>query len=274
MNKLKENQPDLPAREAVAEVDDLFQGQKNNCLLMDGVLSINKENTERSKIENFSNEVEHDLPTVGGGMASYFAQGEDDLNLTTLDGILDEIDEVRDLDCANGLSGSCEEYFLDIDLAREVSALSGCPSNGFCFSNLSPDSHSPGYSRSSNGAIGMSKTSTVTTTAPEVQCNGQLENNVHCLVLKHSEGSKRSSSMVGGADENILEKRRRKPPQRYIEESSKADSSHGQKHNDNVVVAKDMPLMCRHPKKRSAIPPVRIPILFFFSLNFIRSEGC
>ncbi|KAK4784830.1 hypothetical protein SAY86_019198 [Trapa natans] len=268
MNALKENQPDLPAQEAVTEVDDLLEGPKNKGLIMDDVLSFNKD-TKRSEIEDFSNEVEHGLQTVGGEMASYFAQGEDDLNLTGLDGILDEI---KDLDCANGLSCSCEEYFLDIDLAQEVSALNGGPSNGFYFSILSPDSHSPGYSGSSNGAIGMSETSTVTTTL-DVQCNGQsykivstpacfhdlgkkwkLENSVDCLVDKHQEGNKRSSLMVGGADENILEKRKRKPPQRYIEESSKANSSHKQKHN----VVKNMPPMCRHPKKGSAKPLVSV----------------
>ncbi|KAK4769028.1 hypothetical protein SAY86_027178 [Trapa natans] len=132
--------------------------------------------------------------------------------LKALDGILDEIEGVEDLDFGNGLTGSCEDYFLDIDLAQEVSNLTHGPSGG------------------SNCVVGMSEASTITT-APDSR-----RRRIKRMLLYWPE------ILSNG------EKRRRKPPRRYIEESSRADSKHRLKQES--IVAKHKPHLWREPKKK------------------------
>ncbi|KAK4766316.1 hypothetical protein SAY87_007958 [Trapa incisa] len=248
MNEVKANEPFLPNFEAMTGADHLHDDPENEYPTVDSVVSFNKENTK------CSDEVKCGMRADGGGMALHITQVEDDLNLGALDGFLDEIDEVEDLDCVNGLSGSCEDYFQDIDLAQEVSALNHCPNDGFRFVNSSSDSHSPGYSGSSNCAVGICETSTIIA-AQEIKCLEEsckrlgrcassfelgkiheLENGVDCLVPEPSRENNKNSV-------NIRERRQRKPPQRYIEElSKKADG-----------VAEKPPLSKKHTKKHAQL---------------------
>ncbi|XP_031381872.1 uncharacterized protein LOC116196340 isoform X1 [Punica granatum] len=258
MNEVKANEPFLPALEAATEVYHLLKEPKNDCPSVDDVLSFNKESTKCSGIENSACEAKYGLRTEGGGMAPYITQGEDELNLGALDGILDEIDEVEDLDFANGLS--------DIDLAEEVSALGRGPCGGLHFGDSISDSHSPDHSGSSNGAVGTSETSTVTTT-PDMKCKDEtcrrrgrcacsfdlgkvdeLEKDVGCLVPEPSDEDEKGAAEGSRIAVNAREKRQRKPPQRYIEESSKANSRDG--HKQASAVGKDKPPLWRQPKKK------------------------
>lgn len=156
-------------------------------------------------------------------------------------------------------------------MAQEVSALNHGPKDGFRFVNSSSDSHSPGYSGSSNCAFGASETSTVTA-ALEIKCKeelckrscrctclldlgkiNELENDMDCLAPEHSEENKKSSAVLGRVAMNIRERRQRKPPQRYIEESSKQTN----------FVAKDKPPLSKQPKKKHARLLVGILIIFW-----------
>lgn len=133
------------------------------------------------------------------------------------------------------------------------------PSDGLRFGNSSSDSHSPGYSGSSNGAVGMSETSTVTT-APDTKCKeGSCKRMGRCTCLLGSQNvnkKNRKSAAMGRVSVNVGEKRQRKPPQRYIEESSKANSRSRQK-KDGVVV-KDKPPLWKEPKRKHTRLSVRI----------------
>lgn len=159
-------------------------------------------------------------------------------------------------------------------MAQEVSALNHGPSNRLHFGNSSSYSHSPGCSGGSNGAVGMSETSTVTA-APDIKCReesckrmgrcacflgsqkiDELEKDLDCLVPEPLEKNKKNAAIVGRVFVNVGEKRQRKPPQRYIEESSKANSKHRQKQDS--IVAKHKPPLWREPKKKYTRLLVRI----------------
>ncbi|KDO48057.1 hypothetical protein CISIN_1g011420mg [Citrus sinensis] len=111
------------------------------------------------------------------GLDSFTTQGEDDLKLEVLDGLLDDIDEVDDFHAANDLSTVCDDFLLDIEFTEKVAKFDCGPVEGSHLGNSSSESHSPGAS-GSNVAVGMSDSSI---TALESECkNDSLEKMVNC----------------------------------------------------------------------------------------------
>ncbi|KAL3715236.1 hypothetical protein ACJRO7_007037 [Eucalyptus globulus] len=151
------------------------------------------------------------------------------------------------LDSMDGPPIACEDYLLDMDLAQEVSALDVGLCDGLRLGNSSTDSHSPGYSGSSNGAIEMSESSDGNN--PELNCNDdssqgrigpedsnclsrdsvkvdQLQNSPDCVVSLLSSRNKNNPAAESRLVACLTQKRQRKPTRRYIEESANMKSSH------------------------------------------------
>uniref|UniRef100_A0A2P2KY53 Uncharacterized protein LOC8284508 n=1 Tax=Rhizophora mucronata TaxID=61149 RepID=A0A2P2KY53_RHIMU len=94
-----------------------------------------------------------------------------------LDGLLDEVDEVDDIYAANDISGACQDFLLDMELAEKVSDLDCIPFGGSHVVISSSESQSPGFSGSSNGTLVLSESSTAT--IPESECkNGSFQKTV------------------------------------------------------------------------------------------------
>ncbi|BBH05985.1 TRF-like 8 [Prunus dulcis] len=86
----------------------------------------------------------------------------DELEFGVLDGLLDEVDEVEDIHAINGLASPCDDYLLDIGFTGKASELGFGPCEKSHLGNSSSESQSPRLSGSSNGAVGISESSTVT----------------------------------------------------------------------------------------------------------------
>ncbi|KAF5475838.1 hypothetical protein F2P56_007602, partial [Juglans regia] len=228
------------------EVEHLFAEPKTEHVSVDGVLSFGDASLGKClHIEDFSCGFEYGL-TNNGGLDSNTTQEGEDLQLDVLDGLLDEIDEVDDLDATNGLSNACEceDFLLDIEFAENATKLDLGRSKESCLGNSSSESQSPGLSGSSNGAVGISESSSVTILESECK-NDALNKTATCklhgiLVSKcgcrpPDEDSIHATSLELtklddlNSDKNLLacgissaggEKRLRKPTRRYIEEFS------------------------------------------------------
>lgn len=134
---------------------------------------------------------------------------------------------------------------IDLDLVQEVSALRSDLCDGIHLGNSSSDSHSPGYSASSNGVVGMSDSSAITNS--DISYRDELNHKsgsdlpygayrIRRSRSRNNRDKTRKDSLHGEKftdchplvkNENspevvasVREKRQRKPPQRYIEESS------------------------------------------------------
>lgn len=251
MNEVKEEESFVPPIEdETTKVEHLLEEPENDYFSVDGVFCSNKENTGKLlDVKDFHDEVEFSLRATNCGLDSYITPGGggDALNLGVLDGILDEVDDVEGLDSMDGLAVACEDYLLDMDLAQEVSALDIGLCNGVRLGNSSTDSHSPGYSGSSNGAIEMSESSDAIN--PELNCNDdlcqgrigpedcnclsrdtikvdQLQNSSDCVVSLLSSRNKNNPAAESRLGACLTQKRQRKPTRRYIEESANMNSSH------------------------------------------------
>lgn len=133
-----------------------------------------------------------------------------------------------------------------MDLSQEVSALDIGLCDGLRMGNSSTDSHSPGYSGSSNGAVEMSESSDGNN--PEPNCNDdscrgrigpedcnylsrdsikvdQLQNSSDCVVSLLSSRNKNNPAAESRLVACLTQKRQRKPTRRYIEESANTNSS-------------------------------------------------
>uniref|UniRef100_A0A2N9EJ97 Uncharacterized protein n=1 Tax=Fagus sylvatica TaxID=28930 RepID=A0A2N9EJ97_FAGSY len=239
------------------EVEHLLAEPKNDNVSVDGVLSFGEENLGKClQMEDFSCGFEYGLRTSSGGFDSNTTQeGEEELHLGSefsssfenyallgLDGFLDEVDEVDDLEATHGLSNACEDFLLDIEFEKAIGLDSG-PREASYLGNSSSESQSPGLSGSSNGAVGISESSTAT--IPESECkNGALNKALTCelhggsrskcgcqtpaedlasLELRkyddfdNDEKSFLEASTISAV---LREKRLRKPTRRYIEELS------------------------------------------------------
>ncbi|KAJ6864957.1 hypothetical protein NC651_035503 [Populus alba x Populus x berolinensis] len=187
------------------------------------------------------------------------------------------VDEVDDIHEANDFYGAYEDFLLDIELAEKVSYLDS--REGSQLRNSISESQSPGCSGSSNGAVGMSESSTATVPVSESK-NGPLQETVKCK-LHCSSGDKWDSrepaedgvwptsddlddldeldddakpliSLISGknvkkAGTLLRQKRLRKPTKRYIEEFSDTKSKHEmERRNDMSATSKD-----KRPKIRS-----------------------
>ncbi|XP_017977324.1 PREDICTED: uncharacterized protein LOC18597982 isoform X3 [Theobroma cacao] len=162
------------------EVEHLLAEPKSEHVSVDGVLCFGKENLEKHlKMEDFSCAFDFGWKINCGGLDSIHGQGGDDLKLEVLDGLLDEVDEVDDIHAAHDLSGACEDFLLDIEFPEKFSELEPC--EGSNLHNSSSESHSPGFSGSSNSAGGISESSIAAVQESNGR-NGVLGKMVNCDV--------------------------------------------------------------------------------------------
>ncbi|XP_022767329.1 telomere repeat-binding protein 1 isoform X4 [Durio zibethinus] len=153
----------VPGSEEATEVEHLLVEPKSEHVSVDGVLCFGKENIEKHlKMEDFSCAFDYGWKISCGGLDSIHGLGGDDLKLEVLDGLLDEVDEVDDIHAAHDLSGACEDFLLDIEFPEKFSELDCGPQEGSNLHNSSSESHSPGFSGSSNSAGGISELSIAT----------------------------------------------------------------------------------------------------------------
>ncbi|KAH1084484.1 hypothetical protein J1N35_024245 [Gossypium stocksii] len=256
------DQPVVPGLDdEVTEVEHLLAEPKIEHVSVDGILCFGNENIEKHlKMEDFSCAFDYGWKISSGGLDSIRGQGGDDLKLEVLDGLLDEVDEVDDIDAAHDLSGACEDFLLDIEFAEKLSELDCGPHEGSTFCNSSSESHSPGFSGRSNSVGGISESSIATVRESNSE-NGRLGKRVGCD-LRHNFRRKhgcqgpvmdvgrssiehvqdldesdddekplvslilsnqkvKSSVKVTKGDTLLRQKRLRKPTRRYIEEFSR-----------------------------------------------------
>ncbi|XP_021288971.1 uncharacterized protein LOC110420115 isoform X3 [Herrania umbratica] len=162
------------------EVEHLLAEPKSEHVSVDGVLCLGKENLEKHlKMEDFSCAFDYGWKINCGGLDSIHGQGGDDLKLEVLDGLLDEVDEVDDIHAAHDLSGACEDFLLDIEFPEKFAELEPC--EGSNLHNSSSESHSPGFSGSSNSAGGISESSIAAVQESNGR-NGVLGKMVNCDV--------------------------------------------------------------------------------------------
>ncbi|MBA0833377.1 hypothetical protein Goarm_017696, partial [Gossypium armourianum] len=264
------DQPVVPGLDdEVTEVEHLLAEPKIEHVSVDGILCFGNENIEKHlKMEDFSCAFDYGwkissgstltvcLYYFAGGLDSIRGQGGDDLKLEVLDGLLDEVDGVDDIDAAHDLKGACEDFLLDIEFPEKLSELDCGPREG---STLCNSSHSPGFSGRSNSVSGISESSIATVRESNSE-NGGLGKRVGCNLrhnfrrkhgcqgpvmdvgrssiehvqdLDESDDEKplvslilsnqkvKSSVKVTKGDTLLRQKRLRKPTRRYIEEFSR-----------------------------------------------------
>ncbi|KAE8099612.1 hypothetical protein FH972_017580 [Carpinus fangiana] len=263
------------------EVEHLLAEPKNEHVSVDGVLSFGEDNLGKClQIEDFSCGFEYGLTSNSGGLDSNTTQeGEEELQLDVLDGLLDEVEEVDDLDATNGLSNACEDFLLDIEFAEKAFKLDYGPSEGSYLGNSSSESQSSGLSGSSNGAVGISESSTATIPGSECKndaldktvtcqlhgglrskcgCQTPAEDSIHIASRELgkfddldndenpliygilSTGSGKRSLEASRIGALLREKRSRKPTRRYIEEvSDKKSKSLKGRENYSAAAKKD-----------------------------------
>ncbi|CAK7343108.1 unnamed protein product [Dovyalis caffra] len=283
--KVDDSSPPALEDEAI-EVQHLLAEPKTDHFSVDGVLCLGKENSSKcSEIDGFSYGFDGGMKRNIGGLHPNITQGPDDLDLGVLDGFLDEVDEVDDIHAANDFSGAYEDFILDIELAEKVSYLDYAPREGSRLRNSSSESQSPGCSGISNGAVGMSESSTATLPESESK-NGWHQKTVKCKLRRSSVDKWDSQEPaedsvcptsddledLGGLDDDAMplislvsgknakkvvqaakvgtslrQKRLRKPTKRYIEEFSELKSKHEMERQNNLsATSKD-----KRPKIRS-----------------------
>ncbi|XP_022745980.1 telomere repeat-binding protein 1-like isoform X4 [Durio zibethinus] len=177
MKRQRVDQSIVPGLEDEAtEVAHLLAEPKSEHVSRDGVLCFGKDNLEKHlKMEDFSCAFDYGWKINYGGLDSIHGQGGDDLKLEVLDGLLDEVDEVDDIHAAHDISGACEDFLLDIEFPEKHSVLDCGPREGSTLRNSSSESHSPGFSGSSNSAGGISESS-IPTVQESNSKNGVLGN--------------------------------------------------------------------------------------------------
>ncbi|KAL1146589.1 hypothetical protein V6Z11_A11G384100 [Gossypium hirsutum] len=255
------DQPVVPGLDdEVTEVEHLLAEPKIEHVSVDGILCFGNENIEKHlKMEDFSCAFDYGWK-ISAGLDSIRGRGGDDLKLEVLDGLLDEVDEVDDIDAAHDLSGACEDFLLDIEFPEKLSELDCGPREGSTLCNSSSESHSPGFSGRSNSVGGISESSTATVRESNSE-NGGLGKRVGCDLhhnfrrkhgcqgpvmdvgrssIEHmqdldksdddekplvslilSNQKVKSSVKVTKGDTLLRQKRLRKPTRRYIEEFSR-----------------------------------------------------
>lgn len=268
-----------PALEDETEtIEHLLAEPKSEYVTVDGVLCCGKENAGKGvDIEDFSCGYDFGLNTYSGGLHSAHPRGRyDELEFGVLDGLLDEVDEVEDIHAINGLASPCDDYLLDIGFTGKASELGFGPCEKSHLGNSSSESQSPRLSGSSNGAVGISESSTVT--IQEFECKNNsidkavthefhggfrrkkrrrtpVEGNVYPapINLQNLELDNDEKSLVreivSGENEKLSveatklgafrkEKRLRKPTLRYIEEfSGKKSKDSNERENCSAVTA-------------------------------------
>ncbi|EEF42929.1 hypothetical protein RCOM_1355420 [Ricinus communis] len=274
--RIKIDEPFVPSLEDDAtEVQHLLTEPKSDNVSVEGVLCFDKENSwKHLELDDFAYGFDYGLKRNYGAQGRGIIQGQDDLELGDLDGLLDEVDEVDDIHAANDISGACEDFLLDVELAEKISDLDCAPSGRSHLGNSSSESQSPGFSGSSNGALVLSESSTATNSESECKI-GSLEKKVVKCELNDSSGGKweyqkivRDGTFMTShdlenfdelddakplessisSDENekkavqpgkmsLRQKRLRKPTKRFIEEFSAPKSKHLMEAEKNLATA-------------------------------------
>ncbi|XWS66867.1 hypothetical protein CRYUN_Cryun05aG0237800 [Craigia yunnanensis] len=267
------------------EVEHLLAEPKTEHVSVDGVLCFGKENLEKHlKMEDFSCAFDYSWKINCGGLDSILGQGGDNMKLEVLDGLLDEVEEVDDIYAAHDLSGACEDFLLDIEFPEKFSELDCGPHEGLNLRNLSSESHSPGFSGSSNSAGGISETSIAT--VQESNCKndvlGKMAScDLHhtfmdtiCPTIEHvqdfyesdddddekplvsfilSTKKVKSSFKVTKGGTLLRHKRLRKPTRRYIEEFSRNSTTSG-KNKRLKVISQELPQVPSESRRRRGRP--------------------
>ncbi|XVE76167.1 hypothetical protein DITRI_Ditri12bG0151200 [Diplodiscus trichospermus] len=281
------------------EVEHLLAEPKSEHVSVDGVLCVEKENLEKHlKMEDFSCAFDYGWKINCGALDSIHSQGGEDLKLEVLDGLLDEVDEVDDIHAAYDLSGACEDFLLDIEFPEKFSELDCGPQERSNLHNLSSESHSPGFSGSSNSAGGISESSIAT--VQESNKNGGLGKMVSCDVhhnfrskfgcqasvidticptIEHvqdfddSDDEKplvsfilstkkvKSSVKVTKGGTLLKQKRLRKPTRRYIEEFSRNYTTSGKNKRLKVKSQEELPQVPSESQRRRGRPKKIVPKL-------------
>ncbi|XP_039002313.1 uncharacterized protein LOC120128748 isoform X2 [Hibiscus syriacus] len=150
----------VPGLEEAAQVEHLL-AEPNSEHSVDGVLCFGKENLEKHlKMEDFfSCALDYSWKINCGEV---YGQGGDDLKLEILDGLLDDVDEVDNIQAADDLSVTCEGFQLDIEFPEKFSESDCAPHEGSNSHNLDSQSHAPGFSGSCSSAGGISESSVAT----------------------------------------------------------------------------------------------------------------
>ncbi|KAK8542069.1 hypothetical protein V6N12_014678 [Hibiscus sabdariffa] len=184
-----------PGLEEATQVEHLLEEPKSEHVSLDRVLCFGKENLEKHlKMEDFfSCPLDYNWKINCGGLNG---QGGDDLKLEVLDGLLDEVDEVDDIQAADDLSGACEDFQLDIECPERLSESDCAPHEGSSLRNLNSQSHgwkssahfSCPFCGSSSSAGGISESSAATVQESNNQ-NGVLKK-MFCGDLHHTFKSK------------------------------------------------------------------------------------
>ncbi|KAM6568930.1 hypothetical protein CsatB_016915 [Cannabis sativa] len=263
-------------------VDHLLAEPKIENVSVDGVLHFGEENGGKCfGFEEFSR-YEYFSDTYRGGLHSNAAQqGEDELEFG-LEGLLDEVEEIEDLHAADGLASPSEDFLLEIGFTGKPSGMDyGPPCWGSLTRNVSPASQSPGLSGSSNSAVGMSESSSVTIQESDFKNDYSLlkSENHELPALKYRRRCEKpvslefrnpnlsdedddedpllSSMLLNKNGRNLgdtsksgaprREKRLRKPTQRYIEEFSDKKSKHLKGQGKFSAVTKNRQLKIRSP---------------------------
>ncbi|WCJ34471.1 TRF-like 8 [Euphorbia peplus] len=150
------------------ELQHLLVEPKPDNVSVDGAFCLSKENSwKHLDFEPFYYGFDYDIKRNFGGLDCN-TQGQDVLGLGVLDGLLDEVDEVDDIHAANDISGACEDFLLDLEIADKICNLEYAPSRNSCVENSGSEGQSPELSGSSISVIGLSESSAVT--LPESQC--------------------------------------------------------------------------------------------------------
>ncbi|KAJ8899852.1 hypothetical protein K2173_019555 [Erythroxylum novogranatense] len=300
----KVEESSISASEEAAEVQHLLAEPKTESVSVDGVLCLGKENSWKfSGIEDFSLTFGYGPKRNCGGLDSNYAQGPDEMELGVLDGLLDDVDEVDDLHATDDISGACEDFLLDIELAEKVSYLDCTPFGQPNLVNSSSESQSPGFSGSSNGVPGLTESSTAT--IPEAECRNASLDKEDTYKLHDSSGIRckhESPEHVGlhnsqdleylddlkplvcgmSSDENekeviqaihggavLRQKRMRKPTKRYIEEYFSSNSKDAMEMPKcPLAISKD-----KRQKIRSSVEPHHVEGLSCSSKEFSPSEA-
>ncbi|XWS59661.1 hypothetical protein CRYUN_Cryun08bG0140900 [Craigia yunnanensis] len=249
-------------------------------------------------MEDFSCAFDYGWKINCGGLDSIHGQGGDDLKLEVLDGLLDEVDEVDDIHAAHDLSGACEDFLLDIEFPEKFSELDSGPREGSNLRNSSSESHSPGFSGSSNSAGGISESSIATvresnsknvvlgkmvscdlhhTFRRKYGCQGPVIDTIrstieHVKDLDESDEDEKplvsfilpnkkvkSTVKVTKGGTLLRQKRLRKPTRRYIEEFSKNSTTGNNKHLK--VRSQELPQVPSESRPRRGRPKKIVPKL-------------
>ncbi|GKV48437.1 hypothetical protein SLEP1_g55251 [Rubroshorea leprosula] len=238
------------SEEEAIEVEHLLAEPKSDHVSVDGFLCFDKENSEKHlKVDGFGYDYGW---KINCGMDCDI-QGGADIKFEALDGWLDEVDEVDDIQAGQTLSGAYEDFLLDVELPEKFSELDyGC-CDGSHIGNSSTESHSPVFSGSSNSTSGISESPIAT--VQESDCKNGLPgkngcgyeatatNEIHpttedlqnlnesdddekplvSLILSKKKAKVSTKLTKGGM--LCRQMRLRKPTVRYIDESSRLSST-------------------------------------------------